>query len=319
MNRLAVIILNYKTPQLTEDCLRSLAGEIEVGKDCVVVVDNGSADNSLTHLQNAIETNQWQSWVTLHHSAENLGFSGGNNFGIKTVEADAYLLLNSDTLVREGAISKMLAGLAQHPEAGIISPRLEWPDATPQISCFRYHSPISEFLDAARTGPLSKILHRYIVPIMVSNQPSRPDWTSFACVLIRRSAMERVGLMDEGYFLYFEDTDYCRRLRNAGWEIVNWPLARVVHLRGGSGQVKAATKAKKRRPKYFYASRTRYYAKFYGHLGLFRTNLLWEFGRGIALLREIFGKKDPHTCEKEALDIWVNWREPLNPEHRGIA
>lgn len=310
--RWAIIILNYRTPQLVIDCLKSLENQIEIGYDQVIVVDNASGDNSVELLQQTITENQWFSWVQLLPSSVNGGFSAGNNLGIKAIEAEAYLLLNSDTIVRPGALSSLLHAWKTHPEAGLISPRLEWPDSTPQISCFRYHSPLSQLIDAAATGIVTKLLQNYNVPLEVSNTPYQPQWTSFACVLIRREVIEQIGFMDEGYFMYFDDVDYCRRVNQAGWQILHWPEARVVHLRGGSGSVKVDMAARRRPRSYLYASRSRYFAKFYGIAGLWLTNLLWLVGRSLSWIRELVGNKQPHTCEFQAQDIWINCLTPLN-------
>ena len=97
----------------------------------------------------------------------------------------------------------------------------------------------------------------------------------------------------------------------AGWAVLHWPAARVVHLRGRSNPVKSLTSQRKRRPAYWYASRARYYAKFYGRWGLWGANLLWTAGRSISLARELFGRKRPHTCAREWLDIWTNCWDPL--------
>jgi N-acetylglucosaminyl-diphospho-decaprenol L-rhamnosyltransferase len=310
---LAVIIVNYKTPQLVIDCLQSLQSEIEIGKDSVIVVDNCSGDDSTTILQKTIVERGWQDWVRLALSPVNGGFSAGNNLGIKSVEADAYLLLNSDTIVRSGAIQSLRAALQTHRDVGLVSPRLEWPDGTPQISCFRYHSPLEQLIAAAATGPITRLLQNYDVPLPVSEQPFEPQWTSFACVLIRREVIDRIGLMDEGYFMYFDDVDYCRRIRDAGWKILHWPEARVVHLRGGSGSVKSAIAQRKRPKRYVYESRSRYFAKFYSPFGLWLANLLWWLGRSISLVRELSGNKQPHTCDLEGWDIWTNALAPLKP------
>ena len=308
---LAIIIVNYKTPDLTIECLHSLQDQIELGCDLVVVVDNASGDDSVSRLETAVTQNQWQQWVKIVPSEVNGGFSAGNNLGIQSVSADAYLLLNSDTIVRPQAIANLKEAMHTYPQAGLISPRLEWLDGTPQISCFRYHSPVSELINAAATGPVSKLLVNYDVPLPVSDMPMNPQWTSFACVLIRQEVIEQVGLMDEGYFMYFDDVDYCHQARDAGWDIVHVPAARVVHLRGGSGSVKKAI-AQRQRPKaYLYASRARYFRKFYGYIGLLIANLLWLVGRSISLVREVAGNKEPHACQLEHRDIWLNWKNPM--------
>jgi N-acetylglucosaminyl-diphospho-decaprenol L-rhamnosyltransferase len=118
-------------------------------------------------------------------------------------------------------------------------------------------------------------------------------------------------VLDDGFFLYFDDLDFCRRARVAGWTVRNWPAARVVHLRGRSNPVKEMTAERKRRPAYWYESRARYYAKHYGWWGLLGANVAWWLGRGVSLVREALGNKAPHVCEREWLDIWSNWRKPL--------
>ena len=311
--RLNITIVNYRTPKLVIDCLASLVKEVELGKHLVVVVDNASGDDSIEQIDRAIAKNQWGDFVRVVASPVNGGFSAGNNIGIKSAIADAYLLLNSDTIVRPGAISRLLQAMADNPEAGLISPRLEWLDGTPQISCFRYRSPASELIRAAASSFVTKPFKEYDVPVPVSSEPSQPEWTSFACVLIRHEVIEQIGLMDEGYFMYFDDIDYCRKARNAGWEILHLPQARVVHLRGGSSSVKADVAARKRPKQYYYASRSRYFTTFYGSLGLAIANLSWLAGRSISLIRELLGNKQPHTCEYEARDIWHNWRDPMKP------
>lgn len=308
---LAIVIINYRTPKLVMDCLQSLQPQIDATRHRVILVDNDSGDDSVPILEQAIKDYHWETWVNFIPSPVNGGFSAGNNIGMKAITANAYLLLNSDTIVRTGAIASLERALTKHPEAGLISPRLEWPDETPQISCFRYHSAISQFIDAAATGPITKLLKAYDVPIPISDTPFEPQWTSFACVLIRGEVIEQIGLMDEGYFMYFDDVDYCRRARNAGWKVLHWPDARVVHLRGGSGSVKSEVAARKRPRPYLYASRSRYFAKFYGKIGLWVVNIFWLLGRSVAWIREMIGHKKPHTCEFQEQDIWMNWKNPF--------
>jgi N-acetylglucosaminyl-diphospho-decaprenol L-rhamnosyltransferase len=309
--QLGIVIVNYKTPTLVVDCLTSLEKEVQMGQDQVVVVDNASGDRSVEQIEAAIAEHQWSNWVQVLPSPSNGGFSAGNNLGLQAIDAEAYLLLNSDTLVRPGSLDTLKKVLQERPDAGIIGPRLEWPDGTSQISCFRHRSPLSETIASAATGPITKLLKSFDVPLPVSDTPIEPDWLSFACVLIRRQVVDRIGLMDEGYFMYREDNDYCRRAQDAGWRILYWPQARVVHLRGGSGPVKAAISTRKRPPQYLYASRSRYFAKFYGKTGLWAANFLWLAGRSFSLAREWVGNKPPHTCDREAIDIWTNWLEPM--------
>lgn len=311
MKSLAIIILNYRTPQLTIDCLRSLVSEVDPKQHQVIVVDNCSGDQSIAMIENAIQENAWQDWVKLVASENNGGFSAGNNIGIQQIPAKAYWLLNSDTLVRPQALSILLNTLEQNPNVGLLSPRLEWPDGTPQISCFRFHSPKSEMISGAATSVITKALDPFNVPIPVTDSVSYPQWTSFASVIIRREVIDQIGRMDEGYFMYYEDVDFCRRAQQAGWQVMNVPQARVVHLRGGSSSTKKDIATRQRPKAYLYQSRARYFAKFYGITGLWAANACWLLGRSIAYLREIIGNKEPHTCLQQEQDIWTNWRSPL--------
>lgn len=314
MYRTAVIIVNFRTPDLTIACLNSLVDEMDVSRDIVVIVDNDSGDDSLSKIQQSIDDHAWSPWAKLVASGRNGGFSFGNNVGIRAVQAENYLLLNSDTLVRPGALKTMRAALNQHPSIGLVGPRLEWPDETPQVSCFRYRSPASELITAARTGPVTRLLQKYDVPLPVSDQSIEPPWASFACIMIRNQVIQEVGLMDEGYFMYFEDIDYCRRARKAGWRIVYEPSAHVVHLRGGSSNVKSAMAERKRPPRFYYESRARYFAKFYGLPGLWLTNLMWAGGRTVEWTRGVLTGRPQQTCQGESRDNWIGCWNPLKTQ-----
>jgi GT2 family glycosyltransferase len=304
--RLCIVIVNYRTPGLVLDALESLTGQLEAGLDQVVVVDNASGDDSADRIEHAIAARGFANFCRVIRSPRNGGFSAGNNIGIRAADASYYLLLNSDTIVRERAVPLLLAEMEAHPEVGIAGPRLEWPDGTPQISCFRDHTPLSELLAAAKTGPISALLHAFEVPLPVADEVIEAHWVSFACVLIRREVVEKIGLLDEGYFMYFEDSDYCRAARAVGFRIGYFPGAHVVHLRGGTSDVKKRLAARRRPPRYLYASRARYFRKGYGVVGLLTANALWQLGRAISLGRELIGHKAPHTCEKEWLDNWTD-------------
>lgn len=309
--KLAVVIINYKTANLVIQCLESLLPQLTALDAEAIIVDNASRDDSVDRINGWIRTSTQGGNARVVEAENNAGFSAGNNIGIRSVDAENYLLLNSDTIVRPGAIETILRTAAEFPEAGIVSPRLEWPDSTPQESCFRYLSPVTELLLAAQTGPITALLKRFDVPLPVGDKIAYPQWTSFACVLLRRQMVNVIGLMDDGFFMYFEDVEYCRRAVKAGWKIVHNPKARVVHLRGGSSPVKKRAVERKRLPRYYYASRTRYLYLAYGWLGLTTANLLWLFGRCISKSREIVEHRPLGVPDKQWLDIWTNWLHPV--------
>lgn len=310
-----VVVLNYRTPSLVADCLASLAPERTAGaRFSVVVVDNASGDDSADVIERLLADRGWGSWCSVSRSSRNGGFSAGNNLGIRAIRADAYLLLNSDTLVRPGAIERLLEELHAHPEAGLIGPRLQWPDGKPQDSTFNYPTPLTEFLRAAGTGVFDWLLPRHITAIPVDRTPAEVDWVSFAAVLVRGSALRDIGMMDEGYFMYFEDIDYCRRARRAAWKVRYCPEARIVHLRGGSSPVKSLAAARQPLPEYWYASRARYYAKYYGRAGLWLANGCWLAGRCVSRCREVLERRESSIPRRQWRDIWRNvWRPLAGP------
>ena len=212
---LSVVMVNYRTPNLVTDCLESLLPELQGVNSRVVIVDNNSRDNSFDIIQKWLTENDTQNQCLLVQSNENRGFSSGNNIGIKTLRARFYLLLNSDTVIRPGAIHRILDATSSMPNTGLISPRLEDMKENVLGSCFHFLSPVSEFCSAAQTGFIDRLLSRFIVPLPVQTVPTNPEWTSFACVFIRDEVFQQIGLLDERYFMYFEDVEFCYRARKA--------------------------------------------------------------------------------------------------------
>ena len=312
-----IVVLNYRTPAMTLDCLASLEPEVaSVPGTRAVVVDNASGDGSAEVIAEAIAGRGWGAWATLLPATSNRGFAAGNNEAIRSALAEpsppsAFLLMNSDTIARPGMLASLMEAASKHPEAGLIGPRLEWPDGTPQAGGFRWHHPVSELIGAAATGPLTRLLGRYVVALPPPGGTAECQWLSFACVLIRREVFQKIGLLDEGFFMYYEDVDFSRRAVGAGFGVLRWPEARVVHLRGGSSAVKSQQASRRRISRYYYESRARYYAKHFGPLGPLTANLCWTAGRGVSLIREAIRNKRPHTAHRQGLDIWTNWRRPL--------
>ncbi len=318
-----VVIVSYQHPETTIQCLRSLVGEMEAVPGArVVVCDNGSGDGTAEALRAAIDRENWGAWVHLDARRENLGFTGGNNIVLRGALRWAapprwFLLLNPDTIVRPGALTSLLAAGDADASAGIVGPRLLSADGAVQHSCFRDHSVLGEFLRAADTGLLNRVLGRSAFCLEPPRERNHHDWVSFACALIRREVFEQAGLLDEGFFMYFDDPDYCRRARRLGWHITHCPEAEVVHLEGGSSDVPAAQKANRRRAKYYYASRSRYFAKHTGRIGLWAANLAWSAGRLASVTRELLGDRRKHVCEMEARDVWTNWVDPIGLSEPG--
>src|SRR6056297_1825510 len=298
---------------MTIACAESVLAALDGVEGRVVVVDNASGDGSADDIAAWIERAGEGHRVTLVRSPANTGFSGGHNLGMGHGPARYYLVLNSDGYLRPDFLRTILKAADARPEMGLFAPRIEHEDGEAQVSLFRFASPLSELIRAANSGPILKLLRRREVALPLDPDEVAIEWASFACILLRAEMVAEIGPMDEGYFLYFEDAEYCLRARRAGWRIAHVPEAKMVHLRGGSGPVKALQKAKKRMPGYFYASRSRFLYQAHGRAGLMLANLLWHMGRGIAHARRLVGRPVPPAHEGEARDLWINVFDPLGP------
>jgi GT2 family glycosyltransferase len=264
MTTLTIVIVSYNARVHLENCLRSLAAAPPAIPHDIVVVDNASADDSVAAVRAG-----WPSVAVIGQRA-NTGFAAANNVGIRATRGNLVLLLNNDTIVPAGAIDALVARLLEHPEAAVAGPRLIDGEGTPELSFGPMISPLGELrqkivmgLHDRRVGPVTR---------WVARETARErfvDWVSGACLLVRRAAAEQVGLLDERYFLYTEDVDFCAALRARGWTILFTPAAEVVHLRGRSrATAPAAMNAAYRR------SQVAFYAKHHpAWLPVLRTYL----------------------------------------------
>jgi N-acetylglucosaminyl-diphospho-decaprenol L-rhamnosyltransferase len=302
--KLLVVIVNYRVTQLTIDCLHSVAGEIaSVPGMHVAVCENGSGDDSAQRIQQAIGDNGWASWCSLNALPVNLGFTGGNNAILRPAMKSAappeyFLLLNSDTIVRPNAFKALVDFMDRNPEVGVAGSRLEEPDGTPQRSAFRFQSPLGEFEGNLKLGLVSKLLSRWVVAPPVVDHNMQTDWVSGASIMIRHATMAATGLLDEGYFTYFDDIDYCFNARKKGWPTWYVPASRVVHLVGQSTGVNSKPR---RLPPYLLDARRRHFLKNYGPLYATMADACAILGLSLWRLRVLLtGKKDstpPHLLE----------------------
>jgi GT2 family glycosyltransferase len=296
---LSVIIVNYQTAELAIQSLDSLH-VCGVGTSDTIVVDNCSGDESVAQIAAMIERRGWQHRAKLMPLDRNGGFSAGNNAGIRrALAADpppAYVvLLNPDTVVKPGAIEALVAFMDRHPRIGIAGSSLEDGDGRPQCSAHRFPTPGGELLVGARLGLLDRLMPRRVLSPPIQSEPHPCDWVSGASMIIRREVFEQIGLLDEGYFLYFEEVDFCFRARKAGWDVWYVPQSRIVHLEGASTGIRAQ---QKRRPAYWYNSRRRFFIKSYGIMGLLIADCLWAIGRLSWWTRRCIGLAKPANDPK---------------------
>lgn len=281
--RVLVAIVNYRSGELVVECLRSLvadAREIDV-----VVVDNASGDGSFETIARAITANGWTAWAEIVAAERNLGFAGGNNAAVKRgLERragrwpDFVWFLNPDTYVRPGARSELVRFLDEHADVGIAGSRLEDPDGTQQASRYRFPSIASEFESGLRLGLVSRLLSRKVVAPPLVDEAHEIDWVAGASMMVKRAVFDDVGFMDDRYFLYFEETDFCLAARRRGWRAWFVPASRVVHIVGQSTGVTVRDAAPRRLPDYWFESRRRYFVKNHGRVYAACADALWVLG-----------------------------------------
>lgn len=227
MHRLdvSILVVNWNTAAFLSRCLESLRAASLPHE--VIVVDNASTDDSVEMVRRD------HPGVRLLALDRNVGFSAGNNRAMEAAAGRYLLLLNPDTEVRPGALEDLVAFLDANPEVGIAGPTLWNPDGSHQPSTRPFPSLRNEFLRAT-------MLWRLFPPAGYRrarrDEEDRPDEVSGAALCIRRECMEAIGPMDEGNFMYYEDTDWCRRARNAGWEVAYRPGPGIVHVRWGASR-----------------------------------------------------------------------------------
>ena len=233
MTPIAVVIVNHNTCQELQACLASI--ELEAPSD-VVVVDNTSSDGSVEMVRAEYP------WVKLYANTTNPGYGAAANQAIASCTAQYVLLLNSDTLLQIGALEALSSYLDQHPRAAIVGPRLVSPDGILQASCYPFPTPFNTFLENSTCAILlGRLIRRYVPAIRRLYLRTWPHthakivpWVKGAAIAIRREAFEAVGGFDESFFMYFEDTDLCYRLKSAGWNVHFAPVTTVVHAGNAS-------------------------------------------------------------------------------------
>jgi GT2 family glycosyltransferase len=300
--KLLVVILNYRVTDLTIQCLRSLAGRVgEVPGTRVAVLENGTGGDAAERLQRAVAENDWGAWVDLSEVAPNRGFTGGNNILLRRAMASSdppeyFLLLNADTLVEDGALRALVDRMDLQPRAGVAGSQLLSPEGVVQASPFRFLGVATELDAGLKLGLVSRVLSRWAVVPPTPQTARAVEWVSGASMILRRTMLEQVGLLDEGLYTYFDDVDLCLRARRAGWETWYVPESRVVHLEGASTGIVA--RVVKRRPAYWFQARRRFFLKNHGPAYAALVDAAFLSGFAVwRLRRRIQGKPDkdpPH-------------------------
>ncbi|MBD2177245.1 glycosyltransferase family 2 protein [Pseudanabaena sp. FACHB-1998] len=261
MAYLSIILVNYNGSKFLYSCLSSIEKFLNSYNCEVIIIDNFSTDNS-----NQIVKDNFPSFKLIC-SKTNLGFGKANNLAVRESKGDYLLFLNTDTVLNENTPQTLLEYLQSNPNIGTISPKITFEDGRYQLSCGNLPSLTRECLDKIKYS-LDNHYHS-VLSKFYDRQYSKVQevgWVTGACLMMRRDVFEQIGGFDENFFMYFEDKDLCKRVKELGYKVVYYPHTTIIHLLGGSSHG-----IKKSVNTYYRNSQLYYYQK---HLGKVQTFLL---------------------------------------------
>lgn len=227
----SITICSWNTREDLRACLASLEAVRDEASFEVIVLDNNSQDASADMVETTF------AWVRLIRAPRNLGFTGGHNQMLGERRAPHALPLNSDTIVHAGALRQLLDYAREHPEAGIIGPKLLNPDGSLQYSCRRFPNPLAALFRNTPLGrlfPNNRFTRDYLMTDWSHDQPREVDWVSGAAFLVRKEVIDKIGTFDPDYFMFCEDVDWCWRTWRAGFKVVYYPMSVITHAIGRS-------------------------------------------------------------------------------------
>lgn len=264
MASVLTVILNWRTAEMTLRAVEAALRAMEPVQGAITIVDNDSGDGSYEVLSTAVAQRGWHR-VRVVQSGRNGGFGAGNNVGIRAglpdgSTPDFVYLLNSDAFPAPDAIRALRDHLLAHPASGFAGSYIHGPDGTAHRTAFRFPSIASEFEGAVRFGPVSRLLAKRIVAAALPTATTRVDWLAGASIMMRQPVLDQVGLFDERFFLYFEETELCHRAAQAGWPTDYVVESRVEHI----GSVSTGMKTWARIPGFWLDSRAHYFTKVHG-------------------------------------------------------
>jgi GT2 family glycosyltransferase len=332
------VIVSYKTAGLVKNLLVSLAreraAEAQRGLELrAVVVDNASGDAE--PIQQAVASSGHDGWIKVVRAPENGGFSYGNNLGFRygfeqPEVPEFFFMLNPDTEVRPGSVRALVEFFDQHPDAGIAGSSLEGEDGSPWPYAFRYPSLLSELDYGLRLGFVTKLLSKHVVARLMGSVAEQVDWLPGAAMMVRRQVIERLGGLDQTYFLYYEETDFCLKVKKAGYTVWYVPESRVMHIAGQSTGVTGYQRVAKPLPDYWFESRRRYFAKNHGMAYAAATDAVLLVSHTLGQVKERFLKRSdasgiPHFAQdifrhsvlrkaNRGVDPSVEWRPVTDPK-----
>ncbi len=289
--KVLTVLLNWRTPDMTLKALDSARVAMAQVTGEIVVVDNDSGDGSFEKMTNATGD---MADVRILQSGRNGGFGAGNNVGILAgmsdgTRPDLIYVLNSDAFPAPDAIRLLVDYLQKHPDVGFAGSYIHAPEGDAHLSTFHFPSALSELEGSMRFGPVSRLLKNRAVPVPVPEGDTAIDWLAGASMMMRDSVLQDIGLFDETFFLYFEETDLCLRAANAGHPTHYVRASEVVHI----GSVSTGMSQWQKVPTYWFASRHYYFTKNHGKLGLLAATTMHLIGGLGHRLRAVLSRKKP--------------------------
>jgi GT2 family glycosyltransferase len=249
MPDISFIIINWNTRQLLLDCLASVYQTVRIASFEVLVVDNGSADGSVEAVAREYPR------VKLLANARNEGFAKANNAAILRMSGRYAVLLNSDTLLKKGAIDALFAFMEAHPDAGMCGPQLLYRDGSKQTSTGVFPDILTELTSKSLTRLFSAGKRGVSIPVF--DAPTPVDFIIGACMFVRKSAIDDVGMLDDEYFFFYEEIDWCYRLNRAGWLVYHLPAIEIYHFGGQSTKgINLRARVESWRSRYLYFRKT---------------------------------------------------------------
>jgi len=237
MKDISVIIVNWNTKELLRSCVSSVQADVE-GIAEIIVVDNGSSDGS----QDMIHVEYPE--VVLIENKKNLGFAKANNVGIKKMTRRYACLVNSDVIVLPGCMNVLAEYMNANSGVGVVGPRVLWPNMTIQDSCRKYPTLWNNLCESIRLNkifPHSNLFSSEHMMYFKHDRLIEVDGLVGCCMMIRKIALDEVGLFDESFFIYSEETDLCKRMSESGWKIIFNPKAQIIHYGRGSSSKEPLT------------------------------------------------------------------------------
>ncbi len=327
MPSVLTIVLNWRTAAMTLDSVAAALIALEGIEGALIIVDNDSQDGSFEQISARVRADGWDigpQAVRVVQAGRNGGYGAGNNHGIRAglpggQAPDFVYILNSDAFPEKGAVRALLDHMMSHPKTAFAGSALYGEEGDHHNTAFRFPSIASEFDGQIRFGPISRLLASKSVVMPPPATESKVHWMAGASLMVRRRALQEIGLFDETFFLYFEETDLCHRAIKAGWDCIFVPTSRAMHL----GSISTGMRKWQRIPQYWLDSRLHYFVKNHGVVYTILATLALLAGGTIWRLRLLIQRKDrgdpPYYLRDLSLHALKACARALRPGSRRTA